>query len=303
MSAATRIADVVLSPNPSKRAVERFWLLYTPVWGGISGVVMVGGLGERWGDLGLLIYGVLLGLGAALLPIALRPEADRDVPWYRSTAATMSVGVVLIAFGLNYTQTPFFWDVLHMHYGFASTTVIDDNPVFLYFLTIAYFATYSVLTCMALRWVRHLFAKRPLASAIVGFGVAPMAMAFFETVLNANPFTTSLFCYDDMKLMLWFGTLSYGVAFVYALPMWFLADETPGPRTGVARVLVWGLAALYADLITLDVLRYHVAPHVTVVENDAHNLRDFGEGCLEPLPSDDHARAAHAGVASPGGEP
>ena len=55
----------------------------------------------------------------------------------------------------------------------------------------------------------------------------------------------------------------------------------PGPRTGPLLAATFCLAALYADLITLDLLRYHVAPHVTTVEEDAHNLRDFGDGCLE----------------------
>ena len=275
------LSDIVFSPNPNKRNVERLWLLYTPFWGAVAGLVMMGGYGERWGDLGLMLFGGLLGLGAAVLPVALRPASDRDVPWLRSTAFTMSVGVVIISFGLNYSQTPFFWDVLHMHYGFAATIVIADNPVFLYLLTIAYFATYSVLTCMALRAIRHALRSRSRVASVLGFALAPFVMAFLETALNANPFTTRLFCYDDMPLMLWFGTLSYGAAFVYALPMWLCADENPTQRTGVARVFVWGFAVLYADSLTLDVLRYHVAPHVTVVETGAHNLRDFGEGCLE----------------------
>ncbi len=275
--------EALLSPNPAKRSVERIWLAYTPVWGAIAGVVMIGGFGERWGDLGLMLFGVVLGSGAALLPIVLRPEEDRDVPWYRSTAATMVLSVILLSFGLNYTQTPFFWDVLHMHYGFAATIVIDDNPFFLYLVTIAYFATYVALTCVALRAILRKFEHAPRLGKVLGFSLAPLAMAFFETALNANPFTTRLFCYDDMSLMLWFGTLSYGVAFVYALPGWYVTDERPGPRTGPLLAATYCLAALYADLITLDVLRYHVAPLVTTVEQDAQNLRDFGDGCLEPL--------------------
>lgn len=273
--------ESLLSPNPAKRAVERFWLYYTPFWGGVSGVVMIGGFAEKWADLGLMLYGIVLGLGAALGPILLRPEEDRDVPWWKSTATTMVVAVVLLAFGLNYTQTPFFWDVLHMHYGFNATWNIDDNPFFLYLVTIAYFATYTVLTCMTLRWVKRTFASTPRLASALGYSLAPLAMAFLETALNANPFMGSLFCYDDMNLMLWFGTLSYGVAFIYALPGWILTDETPGKRIGPVMAATFCLAALYADLITLDLLRYNVAPHVTTVETDAHNLRDFGDGCLE----------------------
>lgn len=273
--------EALLSPNPAKSAVERFWLYYTPFWGGVSGVVMFGGFAERWGDVGLMLYGIVLGLGAAIGPIVSRPAEDRDVPWWRSTAATMVLSVVLLSFGLNYTQTPFFWDVLHMHYGFGTTWNIDENPFFLYLVTIAYFATYSVLTLMSLRAVKRAFAGSPRLAAALGFSLAPLAMAFLETALNANPFMGSLFCYDDMTFMLWFGTLSYGVAFVYALPGWAATDETPGRRTGPLMAAVFCLAGLYADLITLDVLRYHVAPHVTTVEADAHNLRDFGDGCLE----------------------
>ena len=33
----------MLADDPAKRAVERWWLIYTPVWGAITGIVMVGG--------------------------------------------------------------------------------------------------------------------------------------------------------------------------------------------------------------------------------------------------------------------
>jgi hypothetical protein len=112
-------------------------------------------------------------------------------------------------------------------------------------------------------------------------------MAFLETALNANPFMTTLFCYDDLGLMLWFGTFSYGMAFVFALPMWLHIDEKVGESVPTFRVLVFLFAALYADVLTLDVLRYHVAPHVTEVETGAMNLRDFGDGCLERPARDD----------------
>lgn len=276
--------DPVLSPNPRKRAVEKFWLAYTPVWGVISAIVMIGGFGERWGDLELMIYGATLGLAAAIGPVVFRPAEDRDVPFWRSTAFSMSVAVVIVSFGLNYTQTPYFWDVLHMHYGFRVSILIDDNPVFLYLLTIAYFATYSALTMMTLRAIRRALSGSPVVANVLGFSLAPLAMAFLETAMNANPFTTRLFCYDDMRLMLWFGTLSYGIAFIFALPMWYFIDEfAERVRVPVATVLVWGAAGLYGDLLALDLLRYHVAPHVTVVEEGARNMGDFGEGCLPAL--------------------
>src|SRR5262245_41287279 len=53
-----------LSLHPGKRVTERYWLLYTPVWGTIAAVLMLGGFVERWGDLECMIFGVSLAAGA-----------------------------------------------------------------------------------------------------------------------------------------------------------------------------------------------------------------------------------------------
>lgn len=267
----------LLSPNPVRARVERYWLYYTPVWGGISAVVMVGGFADRWGDWQLMVYGLVLAAGASWGPLAIRGEDERALPVYQRTGFKMWLSVVGLSFGLNYFQTPFFYDVLHMHYGFNSTINIHNNPVFLYFVTIAYFSTYFVLTCMACRWLRKRVSK------VAAYLLAPFAMAFLETALNANPFIASLFCYDDMPFMLWFGTLSYGISFVFALPMWMAIDETPGARVSSIQVLIWLGAVLCADLICLELLRYHVAPHFTEVVQGANGLRDFATSCLVPL--------------------
>ncbi len=274
--------DELLAEHPGKRATERFWLAYTPIWGGACAVVMVGGFAERWGDAALLAFGLVLALGAVVGPFLVRPPEERALPLVQTTAFKMVLGIVLLAFGLNYTQTPYFWDVLHMHFGFGATWTIQDNPIFLYLLTVAYFSTYSVLTCAAFRWLRARLAPAPVLLRVSAYALAPLAMAFLETVLNANPWTRRLFCYDDMRLMLWFGTLSYGIAFVFILPAWLGVDERRGVRIPALTVAIWTLAALYADLITLDLLRYHVAPSLTTVHPQAHGRRDFGASCLGP---------------------
>ncbi len=272
-----------LSSHPGKRATERYWLMYTPVWGAISAVVMLGGYATRWGDLECMIYGVVLAIGAVAGPLVLRAPEERELPIHRTAAFKMCLSVVGLAFGLNYSQTPFFWDVLHMHYGFGTDINIQNNPFFLYLVSVAYFSTYAALCGIAFRAIRRFAEGRSRLLAASAYVLAPMAMALLETVLNANPFMKSLFCYDDMQLMLWFGTLSYGVAFVFALPMWMAIDETPRELLPAGMVVVFLFAALYADVITLDVLRYNVAPHFTEVVEGANGLRDFGTSCLEPI--------------------
>jgi hypothetical protein len=112
--------------------------------------------------------------------------------------------------------------------------------------------------------------------------MTPFAVAFLETALNANPLTRRLFCYDDMSLVLWFGTFAYGTAFCLALPVWLYVDERPGVDVKVGSVLVAVLAAVYADSLLLDIYRYHLAPHVTTVVEGAVGLRDYGSSCLAP---------------------
>ena len=272
-----------LSTNPGKRATERYWLLYTPVWGLITAVVMLGGFAERWGDVECLVFGLALAAGALAGPLLQKVPEEAGVPLHRRAGFKMALSVTGLAFALNYSQTPFFWDVLHMHYGFGTRINIQNNPVFLYLVSIAYFATYAVLCCATFRALQSWAAGRSRLLAASAYVIAPLAMALLETGLNANPFMKSLFCYDDLTLMLWFGTLVYGVAFVLALPMWMAIDEVPGRRVRAFTVLVWLFAAVYADVLILDFARYHIAPHFTQVVTGANGLRDFGTSCLQPI--------------------
>jgi hypothetical protein len=281
-----------LAAHSGKRATERYWLLYTPIWGAITAVLMLGGFVERWGDLACMIYGVALAGGAVVGPLLIRVPEEQGEPIHRRAGFKMALSVIGLAFALNYSQTPFFWDVLHMHYGFGTKINIQNNPVFLYLVSVAYFATYAVLGCMTFRALKRFAEGRSPVIAAAAYVVAPMALAFLETALNANPFTKRLFCYDDLSFALWFGTLTYGMAFVFALPMWMAIDEVPGKRVRAFSVVIFLFAAVYADVLILDFFRYHVAPHFTTVVKGANGLRDFGTSCLQPIepPSSSDAR-------------
>ncbi|MFW6085564.1 MAG: hypothetical protein ACODAG_00040 [Myxococcota bacterium] len=270
--------------HPGKRATEKFWLAYTAVWGLAAGVVMLGGFANHWGDVELTLFGVALAVGAVVPPIVMRPAEERSIPWYRSTAFKMGVSVTGFAILINYSHSPFFFDVLHMHYGFDTTWNVRQTPVGLYLMTVAYFATYAVLVMATYRAVRSAVAGAPGWVQWPAIALAPFGVAFLETALNANPFMEHLFCYDDIGFALSFGTLAYGTAFCFALPAWFAIDERPGRSIGLLAVVVSVLAAVYAEVLVLDVLRHHVAPHLTVVETGADGFRDFDTSCLEPLP-------------------
>lgn len=266
-----------LAQNPAKARVERIWLLYTPVWGVIVGAVMLTGIAERWGDPELLTLGVLLALGAVLIPMFAQGPAERARPLAEQTAVKLGLSVVGFAFGMNYLCTPYFFDVLHMHYGFGTRINIENNPLFLYFMTVPYFATYCALVTIGYRRARRVPIrwKRYLAVAWV-----PVAVAGLETLLNANPFMTSLFCFDDLGLMLTFGTASYGTALACAMPVWILIDEHQERRLRLRTVTVGLVASLVAMTVLFQISRLWIAPHFTEVRTGAVGLRDFDDSCL-----------------------
>lgn len=271
--------------SAGKLRTERLWLCFTPVWGALAGLTMLTGWANRWHDLELMLFGVGLGGAAAVLPLLSPAPEERTVPLIERASFKLVLSVVGFAFLYNYSQTPFFFDVLHMHYGFQSTINIRNNPVFLYFLTIAYFATYCALSLACLRWVRARTDAWPRALRWVAIALVPFVIAFLETAINANPFMTSLFCYDHTTFVLTFGSFAYGLAFVFALPVWFAIDEHEGRSLPLSHVCLAVCAAVYLDTLALDLLRYHVAPHLTVVVDGANGLGDpDGTSCLRSVP-------------------
>ena len=270
----------MFAAHPGKREVEQRWLWYTLVWGSVCGVVMIGGFAERWGDLPLLALGLGVALPALLLPLGVRSAEERSRPLHDTAGFKLSLSVAVFSFALNYTQTPFFFDVLHAHFGFHSTLNIRNNPVFLYLMTVAYFSTYCVLLMMAYRLSQQLLRAAPRALRWLGAALACCVVAGLETVLNANPFTRHLYCFDDMPFALWFGSLVYGLSLLLILPVWIGIDERAGAQRPWPHVLAFTLAAVYADSLALDLLRHHVAPALTTVRTGAVGLGDVATSCL-----------------------
>jgi hypothetical protein len=95
-----------LSAHPGKRATERFWLRYTPVWGALAGAVMLSGLADRWTDAQLIPFALVLAAGAALGPLVWRDASERGLPLRQTAAAKLVAAVVALSFLLNYSQTP-----------------------------------------------------------------------------------------------------------------------------------------------------------------------------------------------------
>jgi cycloeucalenol cycloisomerase len=277
----------ILSRNPGKRAAERWYLIYTPLWGGLSALVMTTGIGvhwsqQPWGDPAFFAYGLLVWMGVLVGGYLFRAPEDAGRPWHRLYHTKIQIWMFVFAFLGNYF-TEYFYEVLHMQYGFRTTWNVNHVPFFLYMVTVAYFTTYGVLINVFRRLTRSLLpARTPGWLRALSYLPACFVVAGLETALNANPWMKSLFCYDDMSFMLWFGTLMYGLWFVVTAPLWFPIDEEPGVDTPLREVWLSALAGFMLVIIVNEGIRGLVAPHFTVVERGAIGLDNFGRSCLAP---------------------
>jgi cycloeucalenol cycloisomerase len=266
------------SDNPGKRAAQRVYLAYTPVWGAACGLVMATGLTDRWGDGPLLALGFGLWIVLLAAGLVFGAKEDRGRPLHRLYHVKLSAFVAVLSFCGNYFGTRYFYEVLDMHYGFAATIVLNDVPVFLYPLTAVYFTTYTALLDVALRAASSLGAGRAGALLLSAF-----SLAFLETALNANPAMKSTFCYGNLRFALWFGTLMYGAHFVIAGPAWHRIDERRGECTPLVEVLASVLAASMLILCADELVAGVVAPRfTTVVPGRVGIPGKQGPSCLEP---------------------
>lgn len=268
--------------TPGKRALERFYLWFTPCWGGVVGLVMLTGLAERWGDLELMLLGLAL-CGATLFgPLLVGPRDPASRGAVRQATLRIGLGITVFSLLMNYFGTRYFYEVLHAHYGFHTQLNLNHVPLFLYLITVPYFATYFALLNLGWRVVRRTLAGRNRWLRVPAIGLVPFAVALLESVLNANPFMARLYCFDDLSFALWFGTLLYGLWFVMVMPFWLNWCESDDGRPGLKTVLVSALAATMLCVIVGEVLKHAVAPHVTTVRHGQVGLRDYGpRSCLQ----------------------
>jgi cycloeucalenol cycloisomerase len=234
----------LLSDQPQLRAFERLVLLYSPLWIGAVAAVMLSGALAHWRDPEHLMFGVGLALPVLLppfLPAAL--DLEREQPAERRYATRAVLYLAITTFVQMYLGSWLFFDRLGMQYHFHTSWEWNRSPVFLYPMTLAYFATYYVAMQVAVRALAVPAAgpRRWLLLALLSYVVA-----FCETAFMATPAMTEFFFYRDKSYMLLYGSFCYGTVFFATLPG-FLALDQPSSLGRVAfRALLGNAIALAA---------------------------------------------------------
>jgi len=242
----------LLSSNPSKRWAELFLLAYSPFWIAAIGICEVTKVFAHWGDVGHLAFGLTMALPVWLIPLAWPGEADRGRPLHERHIVRLNFFLFVWTFLQVWFGSDLFFDVLGMEYHFPVTWTAHRTPVFLYFVTIAYFSTYYTVLQIAWRAFRTRFPSAPLAVQIPVLAVLGYAVAFTETAGMATQMMHDYFRYRDKAFTLFFGSLCYGSIFVVSVPLVYRLDEQAQPdgRRSL-RSLFWDACAANTAVLIL----------------------------------------------------
>jgi hypothetical protein len=222
--------------------MERFVLLYSPLWILAVGGVEFAGVLDHWGDAQHLAFGVALALPIFLAPLLL----ERETPLLRRYALRFSALVTLFTGLQCYFGSWLFFSAFGMQYHFHVTWIWNGTPLFLYFMTVAYFSTYFVALQIAWRAFGARASSRPVRWAIRA--LLCYAVAFAETATMATPRMAAFFSYHDPRFVMLYGSICYGTVFFVALPLFTQLDEE-GPSAPPLSRLAWDLCAINMILL------------------------------------------------------
>lgn len=249
------------SANPDKAWVEKFFLLYSPVWMASMAMMMFTGWDKTWGDGALLLHGALTAAPVLVIPM-LVARRFTDRPWWDSYWLKANLYLFVFGFFGNYFGSEYFFDVLGMVYVYPhATTVLDSAivgkgtqtvPLIMYFYTHVYFMTYHATANIVLRRLRTtglpgMALLFPVFVFVIGY-----FWAWMETKAMANPMMAQSFYYEKLEVMLAYGSAIYATYFIASFPIYYFIDETKSKRWSLVQTVAGGLSASMLTFFLLD---------------------------------------------------
>jgi cycloeucalenol cycloisomerase len=245
------------SANPSKRAGERFFLWYTPIWiGGVAAVVATEKYKE-WSDWGYNLLGLAVCLPCMLWPIFFPAKEDKNIHWTQRYATKANLWILLFNFVGNYFWTHYFFSLLGASYTFPVTIMLNKIPPVMFMLTQAYFQTYHILSNFGIRALKRKLSPgfaRVVMIALYVF-LSSTFVAFMETwTIQSVPY----YNFPDRTRMYQIGTFFYAIYFYVSFPMFFRLDENAGENWDLSKTAIDSLGSAMTVFIFCDFWRLTV---------------------------------------------
>lgn len=256
----------LFSPNPDKAWVEKYFLIYSPIWMALMAMMMLTGWDKSWGDTALLLHGALVALPVFIVPFLLH-KTYSDKKWSDSYFLKANIYLFVFGFWGNYAGSEYFFDLLGMVYHYPNATRNLDSallgsgeqrvPLIMYLYTHAYFMTYHVTANIALRKLKSFTVNHGPVISWMLFFIFVFAIgycwAWAETKAMANPLMASSFYYEKMALMLKYGSIIYATYFIASFPIYYFIDEEPGKEWSLLQVAAGALSASTLTFYMLDI--------------------------------------------------
>jgi cycloeucalenol cycloisomerase len=253
------------SPNPDKAWVEKFFLLYTPVWMALMAMMMLTGWVDTWSNRALLLHACLVALPIFFIPLLVHRKYSTK-PVLDSYFLKANIYLFVFGFWGNYAGSEYFFDLLGMVYNFPNATTTLDSaligsdqqavPVIMYGYTHAYFMTYHATANIALRRLKPLWSNvqpvRQWLAFLLLVLVIGYCWAWAETRAMANPLLAGSFYYENMTLMLKYGSMIYATYFIASFPIYYFIDEDRARPWSLLQVVAGALAASTLTFYMLD---------------------------------------------------
>ncbi|MCB1615066.1 MAG: hypothetical protein KDI30_03530 [Pseudomonadales bacterium] len=263
-----------LSENPDKAWAEKIYLLYSPVWMTVMGLVMATGLVNSFGEIAYNLVGLLVMLPFLLIPAFLsgaRPDLHQGKAWYETFWFKSNLYMWSFVFWGSYFGSEYFFDVLGMVYDYPMIEKTNFDaallgsgeqkvPLTMYFLAHAYFMTYHTTAVVVLRRIKT--SNIPFRALIwpVMIFVIGYFWAWMETKAMANPFIEQAFYYKDMARMLAFGSIMYAFYFISSFPIYYFLDEVREKSWSLWYTFMASCTAGMLTMYLLDFWTHFVGP-------------------------------------------
>lgn len=232
-------AENWFSPNKDKAWVEKFFLIYSPIWMASMGIMMLTGWDKSFGDVALLVHAATVALPLIIIPALLHKNQNKknnsNTVWHQSYWFKANLYMFIFGFFGNYFGSEYFFDVLGMVYHYPNASTVLDSallgsgeqtvPLIMYFYTHAYFMTYHSSGMIVLRKI--MTSKMPAKTLLflpVVFAIGYL-WAWAETKAMANPLMATSFYYENMPAMLAYGSIIYATYFIASFPIYYFIDE------------------------------------------------------------------------------
>ncbi|GAM20056.1 hypothetical protein SAMD00019534_032310 [Acytostelium subglobosum LB1] len=262
MAQANQVQPHWFPKHPGKAWAEKFFLIYSPIWITLFIIVVVTEAYKMFYDVEFFILGLVVSLPCVVYPALFPCSADRDKPWYERYWVKANLWLALFGFVGNYFWTHYFFILLRATYRFPVNFRLNEIPVFLFFVTHAYFVSYHAATTPILRRFWSSYPPTPAGQRhpmgkIVGSVLLVCAMAYFTAFMEAWTLEKVPYYHiDNREQMYTVGSTFYMIYFVISFPMFTRIDETnDGQKWTLTRTALESLASAMIVFILCDFWR------------------------------------------------